>query len=150
MAVQTVYNENMDAARAGMIANTEPSVLISRNAEDADGMGFGRAAVQGTADKGCKKTEAGDAAILGISVRERSVDADTDKFKQYDSVRLMTKGPIWVDASVAVDAGDPVWVTVLSGAFTNVDAGSSLTVKIANARWDTSTTGAALAVVRLA
>lgn len=60
--------------------------------------------------------------------------------------RVITKGDIWVTASVAVAAGDPVYLTA-AGAFTNVATNNTA---INGARWDTSTTAAAqLAVVRL-
>jgi hypothetical protein len=151
MAVQTTYNETLSAGRAGAIANAEPNVLISRNVETVTGVGFGKPVVQGSADSGCKITEAGDTAVLGVTVRDRSVDpANPDKFAQYANALVMTKGVIWVDAAAAVDAGDDVWVTVADGTFTNADAGGGASVQIANARWDSSTSDAGLAKVRLA
>lgn len=151
MPVQTTYQETLDAGRAGQVVNTEAKNVISRTVETAAGVGFGKPVAQGTQDKGCKITEAGDTAVLGITVREWSTDANNpDVFSQYDSAGVMTKGVIWVDAAAAVNAGDPVWVTVATGAFTNLDAGSGASVQIPNARWDSSTAGAALAQIRLA
>src|SRR5690606_38806077 len=116
--------------------------------EDAAGIGFGVAVAQGTADKGCKAFGSGDTSILGITVRERSIDAnDENEFAQYTDARIMTKGVIWVTASVAVDAGDPVYVVPATGAFAKTSASSA--VQIAGARWDTSTSGSGIAQVRL-
>jgi len=148
MSVQTTYLDNIPVAVAGQIANMVPATLISRNVEDAAGIGFGIAVAQGTADLGCKAFGSGDTAILGITARERSVDANTpDEFGENDTARIMTKGCIWVTASVAVNAGDPVYVIPATGAFAKTNASSA--VQIAGARWDTSTTGAGLAIVRL-
>lgn len=149
MSVQDNYRDNLRSAVAGQRANTEHAVMISRNVEDEDGIGFGLAVAQGDDDHGCHAFTTGDSAILGITVRERSLDANTpDKFKHRESARVMTKGTIWVTASVAVDAGDPVYVVPATGAFAKTSASSA--VQIPNARWDTSTDGEALAVVRLA
>lgn len=146
MTVQTTYTENLRSAVAGARANTEPARIISRTAEEAAGLGFGVAVTQGTNDKGVIAF-AGSGTILGITVRQRSLDAnDPNKFAQYDEAQVMTKGVIWVTASVAVNAGDSVYVTD-AGAFTNSASG---TTQIAGARFDTSTTGEALAQVRLA
>jgi hypothetical protein len=148
MSVQTTYLDNIPVAVAGQIANMVPATLISRNVEDAAGIGFGLAVAQGTEDYGCKAFGSGDTAILGITVRDRSLDANTpDEYADGDTARIMTKGCIWVTASVAVDAGDPVYVIPATGAFAKTNASSA--VQIAGARWDTSTTGAGLAIVRL-
>ncbi|MNG38240.1 hypothetical protein D3C84_1258660 [compost metagenome] len=59
----------------------------------------------------------------------------------------MTKGAIWVTASVQVAAGDPVYFVPATGLWTNVASGNVL---VAGARFDTSTTGTnQLAQVRL-
>lgn len=148
MSVQTTYLDNIAAAVAGQIANMVPATLISRTVEDEAGIGFGIAVAQGTADYGCKAFGSGDTAILGITVRDRSLDAnDTDTFAEGDNARVMTKGCVWVTASVAVNAGDPVYVIPATGAFAKTSASSAR--QIAGARWDTSTTGAGLAIVRL-
>lgn len=148
MAIQTSYAETLDPAVVGLIGNMVPATMISRTVEDASGIGFGIATAQGAEDYGCKAFGSGDTAILGITCRERSIDAvNPDKFAQYDNARVMVKGCVWVTASVAVDAGDPVYVIPSTGAFAKSNASSA--VQIAGARWETSTSGAALALVRL-
>lgn len=149
MAVQSTYSENIRAAVPGQLVDTIPKTLLSRTVEDAGGLAFGIPVAQGAADKGIRAFTTGDTAakFIGITVRERSVAAEADQFKQYDSARVLTKGAVWVTASVAVVAGDAVYVVPATGLFTNVDTGNVL---IAGARFDTSTTAInQLAQVRL-
>lgn len=145
MATQTNYGD-LGVAYAGMVANTELANFVSRTVEDSAGLAFGVAVDRGSDDQGCVFGAGG--AFLGFSVRDRSLDANTpNKFGQYDSARIMTKGVIWVTASEAVDAGDPVYIVDATGALEKAtDTGRTL---IANATWDSSTTAAGLAKVRL-
>lgn len=146
MAVQTDYPSTQPAAIAGAQATMVPATLISRNVETAAGIGFGKAVAQGATAKGCKAFATGDTAVVGITLLDRSAHIG-DLFAKGESARVMTKGDIWVVASVAVAAGDPVYVVPATGAFTKAATDNVL---IANARWDTSTTAAGqLAVVRL-
>jgi len=134
MAVQDTYSESIRPAVPGQLVDMSPKTLISRTVEDANGIGFGLPAFQGVQDKGIKNT--GTAAqFVGITVRERSLQAEANGFKQYDSARLITEGPVWVSTPGAVAAGSPV---TLGG------------VLIPGARYDTSTTAAnQVAQVRL-
>ena len=152
MSVQTTYQENQGVAREGQIANTALNDIASRTVEDAEGIGFGKIVQEGANDGGCTAdldtSDITATSFLGITVRERSRTAeDPNKFTQYDSARILRKGPIWVQASVAVNAGDPVYVVRATGAFHN--AADAARVLIPNARYETSTSGAALAVVLL-
>jgi hypothetical protein len=140
--IQTSYSETVDQAVAGQIGNMVSSVLVSRTVEDAAGVAFGLPVAQGSEDEGVIAYAGAD--FVGITVRERSVDPSApNKFAQYDNARVLRKGAIWVTASKAVDAGDNVYLTD-AGAYTNVE-GSNF--QIPGARWDTSTSGAALALV---
>lgn len=141
MAIQTVYNETMDAGRVGAIADTGTKTLISRTAE-VGAVGFGLPVAQGVADNGAHKAKTGDTAILGITVRERS--ATDDQWAVGESMRVMTQGVIWVEAAATVAAGDPVHVLVDTATFSNA-AG----VVIAGARYDSSGTSGDLVKVRL-
>lgn len=152
MATQTTYSENQAQAVAGAIASTEPSTLISRTVEDAAGIGFGKIVQQGAGDNGCTAdldtSDIDATSFLGITVRERSTNPATpDKFAQYESARIMRKGVAWVQASLQVAAGDPVYVVRATGALHN--ASDAARVLIPNARWETSTSGAGLAKIRL-
>lgn len=148
MAVQTTYSDNMAAAYAGMIANTEPNVLISREVEASAGIGFAAPVIQGTADNQCDAVAASTDTVVGITVRDQSAVADT--FAQYDTALLMRKGVLWVTVTDAggVAAGDAVWVKVSDGTFSNADAGTNGSIKINDARWDTSAANGALAKIR--
>lgn len=151
MAVQTVYNETIDAARAGARANMEPVDLISRTVETAAGVGFGKVVQQGTLDKGCSSVLTGMTAqtYLGVTMRERGVRPETpNAFAQYESALIMRKGVIWVEVAVAIATTDIVTVTLASGVIGKTAVGAGI-VAIPNARWETSTTGAGLAQLRL-
>jgi hypothetical protein len=151
MAVQSTYNETMDAARAGMRANMEPVDLISRTVETAAGVGFGKVVQQGGADKGCKSDLSGMTAqtYVGITMRERGVRPETpNAFAQYESALIMRKGVIWVEVAVAVTPADIVTVTLASGVIGKTAVGAGV-VAIPNARWESSTSGAGLAMLRL-
>lgn len=140
--VQSTYPDNISAAVAGMIANSEPTTLISRNVEDAAGIGFGLAVMQGVEDKGCIIGDG--SSVLGVTVRDRSVDpGDPDEFAENDSARVITSGTIYVKASGAVSAGDSVHA-LAAGRFGNTGG-----TYIENARWDTSAADGALAILRL-
>lgn len=142
MSTQTTYNETLDAGRAGAIADTTDKMLLSRVVEGGP-VGFGKPVVQGAADAGARGTESGDSSVLGISVRERSTVAD--QFAVGDNMRVMTKGCVWVVASVDVAAGDPVTAVVATGAFSNTGG-----VALAGATYESSASPGELAKVRLA
>lgn len=124
-AIQTSINERMRKAVAGQRATMLPAAFISRSVESAAGIGFGLPVGRGTGDNQCILWTTG-AKFLGITVRERSINIETgaDKFAQYEAARIMTKGDIWVTASVAVADGDPVYLVAATGLFTNVDTGN--------------------------
>ncbi|HCF5160787.1 TPA: DUF2190 family protein [Pseudomonas aeruginosa] len=148
-AVQTTYSENIRPGLPGMIVDMIPKTLISRTVEASAGLAFGIPVMQDTADKAGRAPTAGDTAakFVGISVRDRSVKAEANQYSQYESARVMTKGAVWVTASVQVAAGDPVYFVPATGVWTNV---ATSNVAVPGARFDTSTTGAnQLAQVRL-
>jgi hypothetical protein len=149
-AVQTTYAATLAPAVAGAQATMIPATLISRNVETAAGLGFGVAVAQGATDKGIVAFGGAANKYVGITLLDRSArgtTANPDFFAQRESARVMTKGDIWVQASVQVAAGDPVYLVAATGLFTNV---STSNVLVPNARFDTSTTAAnQLAVVRL-
>jgi hypothetical protein len=149
MAVQTTYSDSMASALRGMIANSEPNVLISREVETSGGIGFGVPVIQGSGDNQCDEVAASTDAVIGITVRDQSVTDDT--FAQYDSALLMRKGVIWVTVTDAggVSAGDDVWVLVADGTFSNADAGTNGSLKLAGCRWETSAANGALAKIRV-
>ena len=142
-ALQTSYSETHAPYVEGMIANSEKSNIVSRVVETAAGIGFGKVAVRGTADNQIKVAEA-DAAYLGITVRDTTQLQDS--YLQYGTAAVMTKGVIVVQASVAVAQGDAVHFVPATGVLTNVATGNTA---IPGATWDSSTSGAGLAKLRL-
>ena len=151
MAVQTTYLTEMAAAYNGMIANTEPNVLISREVETSAGIGFGVPVIQGTADNQVDVVSASTDDVVGITVRDQSVDpSSADTFAQYDTALLLRKGVMWVTVTDAggVAAGDDVWVLVSNGTFSNADAGTSGSLKLTGSRWESSAANGALAKIR--
>lgn len=149
-AVQTNYAATLAPGVVGAQATMLPATIISRNVEPAAGIGFGVAVAQGTTDKGIVAFGGAANKYVGITMLDRSARGTTnnaDGFSQRESARVMTIGDIWVQASVQVAAGDPVYLVAATGLFTNVATDN---VAVPNARFDTSTTGAnQLAVVRL-
>ena len=154
MAVQTSYPDTQPAAVAGLQATQIPATVISRTVETA-AIGFGKPVMQGTDDKGCKLFASGspigitllDRSAAGMTVANGQVTARTaDVFGVGESARIITKGDVWVVASVDVVAGDAVYVTP-AGAFAKATGGGN--VLFPGARWDTSASATALAVIRL-
>lgn len=139
-AVQSTYLQNIPAGKAGHVADMTQADLVSRTVETVAGIAFGVPVAQGANDKGCI-LYAGT-GFLGITTRDRSVQVG-ELYSRYESARILKKGPIWVVASVAVVAGDPVYITA-AGAYTNVSSGNFL---IPNARFDTSAGIAGLAII---
>jgi hypothetical protein len=144
-AIQTTYATTHARWVEGMVLNMEPSTIVTRLAEDVEGIGFGKVAVKGTADNQVVDSEA-TVPFVGIAVLD--ITRPTGKYEQYDNVALMKKGVIVVSASVAVAVGDPVYYVPASGLLTNVSNSSANTL-IAGATWDTSTGAAGLAALRL-
>jgi len=130
----------------GAMANEEPVDLISRTVEDAAGIGFGKAVVQGINDNGCKIAGA-TGKVLGITVRERSVRVSAlsgNGFAQYDTARIMNQGVIWVKVGSAVVAGNAVAWTSATGLW-----GATGDIVITDARFETSAGANGIAQVRL-
>lgn len=139
-AIQSTYLTSIAAARVGLVADMTQCDLISRTVETVAGVPFGSAVAQGAADKGC--IAYAGTGFLGVVVRERSV-LTGEQFAQYESARILKKGPIWVAVAAAVAAGAPVYLTS-AGVWTST-VGSNFLVP--NARFDTSTSGAGLAII---
>lgn len=142
-SVQTTYSAQHARWIEGMQLNAEPTVIVSRECEDAEGLGFGKVGVQGTGDHQVVDSEA-TVKFVGIAVLDTT--KVTGKYEQYETAALMKKGVIVVSASEAVAVGDPVYYTPATGVLSKTASGNTL---IAGATWDTSTSGAGLAALRL-
>ena len=142
-AIQTTYAATHARCVEGMQLNMEPCVIVSRLAEDVKGIGFGKVCVKGTADDQVVDSEA-TVPFVGIAVLDAT--RPTGKYEQYETVAVMKKGVIVVAASEAVAVGDPVYYTPATGALSKTSTSNTL---IAGATWETSTSGAGLAALRL-
>lgn len=142
-AIQTTYAATHARWVEGMVLDMEPNVIVTRVAEDAEGISFGKVCVQGTADNQVVDSEA-TAKFAGIAVLDTT--QPTGKYEQYANVGVMKKGVIVVSVSEAVAVGDPVYYTPATGVLSKTSTSNTL---IANAQWDTSTSGAGLAALRL-
>ena len=148
------YSENMAAGVAGAIASSTAKTLISATVETAAGVGFGVPVQRGDNDRGCKIMASGATSVYGITVLDRSVapsDDAPDKFLQYDDARLMQKGETWVPVTDAggVVPGDPVWVKLADGTFSNADVGSDGSLKLPGCTWESTAANGAVARIRV-
>lgn len=141
--IQSNFNQYHARWTEGMVLDQQPVVIVSREVETAGGIGFGKIAQRGTGDHQVKVSSASP-KYLGITVLDATKMGDA--YAQYDTAAIMLKGVIVVQASVAVAAGDPVYFVPATGVFTNASSGNQA---IPNAVFDTSTSGAGLAAVRL-
>lgn len=143
-ALQTSYDENMKIGYAGMRANEEPVVLISRDVEAAS-IAFGGGVKQGTADRQVLAADTAGDTWLGLAVRDQSASPEVDAFAVGESARIATKGVFFVVAGGAVVAGDVATLDSATGKFV---AGGD--IAIPNARFDTSGALDELVSLRLA
>lgn len=136
------YDEFARPGKAGHKATMEAADVISRLNEDDDMTGFGVAVFQGARDKGVTKT-AGD--FVGITVHDGMAYTDLELteegFAPGVMMSVMRKGPLWVNTTVAVAAGDPV--TAVAGGFSNTGG-----VAVPDSRFETSTSAAGLAQIK--
>lgn len=142
-SIQTNYAATHARWLKGMVLNMEPSDVVTRLAEDAEGIGFGEVCVKGTLDNQVVDSEV-TVPFVGIAVLDST--RPNNKYDQFDNVAVMKRGVIVVQASEAVAVGDPVYFTPATGALSKTATSNTL---IAGAIWETSTTGAGLAAVRL-
>lgn len=143
--LQTNYAATMDPWLLGQIPDMRtPGRDISRNVQDAEGVLFGKAVGQGTADRQCRhyKTGAGT-KFLGVAILDKTTN-DPVKYQQYQTARIRSEGPVVVNAAVAVAAGDLAYVIAASGDFTNVATGNLLV-----GQFETSGAANALVVLNL-
>lgn len=147
-AVQTTYSATQPAAYLGMVANGEwVTNVISRIVDPASAtpVNFGDPVLQGASEQLVVSANGNTGAFRGIAVREDTLPpGNNDQFLATNSVGVLTKGVIWVNAAGAVNPGQPVYVTV-AGALTATATGNTALAAI----WESATTAAGLAKLRL-
>lgn len=138
--LQTTYPTTMAPFVKGMVPDMRsPAMDVSRTVEAAAGLGFGVAAAQGTADRQVKPWAAGG-KFIGVTLLDTTRRGE--KYDQYDTANVRQLGPVVVQPSVSVVAGDSAYIVAASGLFTNVATGNTLVGKF-------ETSGAANSLVVL-
>lgn len=121
--IQGGYSATMNAAFAGMQADSRESDIVARVNETAN-VGYGVAMVQGDNENGVKVAGAG--FFIGISIRDRAQPPEAgDKYQIGDGVSLLQRGSVWVATAADCVAGNPVYRTA-TGALTPTAAGNTL------------------------
>jgi hypothetical protein len=141
--IQSTFSATHARWFEGMVLTQEPADIVSRIAEDVEGIGFGKVCVQGTGEKQVVDSEI-TVPFVGISVADPGQPADT--FAQYATVPVMKKGVIVVLAGEAVAPGDPVYYVPATGVLNKTASGNTL---IAGAAWESARDGNNLAALRL-
>lgn len=148
-AVQTTYSENIAAAVAGMPADSRYDA-DTRTVETSGGIAPGLAIGQGSAAKGAILGSAAASGFVGVGIRNVANynSSAPDTIPRYDEMSVMTKGDIWVTVGGNVTAGQDVTYNKDTGVLSTIAADSS-NFTIAGARWMTSASSGALAILRL-
>lgn len=148
---QTTYTGKMRPYVVGMVLNSRPKDVVSRIVADVAGIGFGLPVFQGASPNQVTATFTLN-KFIGVTERDttfaRTVSDMTflDKYKQGENCGVMREGVIGVMTAVAVAADDPAYITP-AGGFTNVPNSGANEGPIG--RWDSTTSGAALAKLEL-
>ena len=124
MAAQTSYSLTTAVAYAGLLADIEPKTVISREVEDAAGIGFGLVVSRGTGDT--QVTLGGDGTGLGITVRDLAQEGAQGtgavSYDQYEAAAVLTEGYCWAAINTAsASPGDKLYYDDTTGA---IEAGS--------------------------
>jgi hypothetical protein len=136
-AVQTTYAATQQPAVEGMIASMlDDDDIITRTAETAAGIGFGRVVSEGANAFGC--VLGGATKMLGITVKDITIipaaGVSVDLYPRYANVGIVVEGEIWVRPVAAVTHGSPATYDSTTGQLNPVAAG----VAIPNSRYVTS------------
>jgi hypothetical protein len=127
MAVlQTNFSDDIAVPYAGSPGNGELSNDRSIHLEGSTACEFGRPVYQGTADKGGTLTVS--ANLLGFALRQQGLVETSarpaDSYAPGDTMAVRDRGTIYVDAAVAVDKDEQVYVTS-AGVITNVSTSNT-------------------------
>jgi hypothetical protein len=155
MALQATVTQFQKAGARGMIANAEARNLISRSlVASAFVLGLGepvyRVPAGGTGDEQCS-ADAAAGEFLGLSRRTGVLDpANTpvDTFAANDEVPVMESGVMWVETADAVVAGAVANFNTGTRLWTDAAVAGAI-IDVPNVEFDSSTTGAGLAKVRV-
>ena len=150
MALQASITQFQKPGARGLIAKAEARNLISRTlAQGKPNIYFGVPVYRGATDDVVSPTAA-DGDFLGLSRRSGVVDPASggDFYMPGDEVPIMTDGVMWVETAGAVVAGVRANYDTVTRLFTAAAVGGNV-IAVADTEFDTSTTAAGLAIVRL-
>ncbi len=150
MALQTSITQFQKPGARGLIAKAEARNLISRTlAQGAANLLFGVPVYRGATDDLCH-TLAATGDFLGLSRRSGLVDPASagDQYVAGDEVPIMTQGVMWVETADAVVAGVPANYDTVTKLFTDAAVAGNV-IAVPGVEFDTGTTAAGLAIVRV-
>lgn len=148
MALNNTYSLTPQPYSPGMVADARLTQTVSRIASAA--IKAGQAAVRDNNDHKVKPVSAASDVVIGVVRWEATwvaADGATEQTHAIGKdVSVVTDGPVWVPVTVAVNQGDLAYALTDGSGFTNV-ATSAATRPVGI--FDTSTTGAGVAIVNL-
>lgn len=123
---QSSYSRKIVAHTAGLIPEKTPGVDVTKVVEDA-ALPFGVGVKRGANSDGASIFDDEDGVFIGVSVRDVTLeDADDDQYPVAQEATVRCEGPVIVTASSDVSVGDPAYVAVANGLFSNVTPGSPI------------------------
>lgn len=147
------YGLNLDRGQAGQKAESALDDVDSFAAEGA--VPFGVGVVRGTADHQCAVASAATDEFVGVAlfahVQRQGLagDGEIAQYEDTDPVSVLRRGPVRVEVTAAVAAGDTAHVDVATvgeeGKFTNVETANLGPV----GKFKTSAASGELAVVEI-
>lgn len=158
---QTTYSTQPGESYAGMLGDSKETDIISRALGGAANVEFGVMLAYGAnptkecapvADAGALKS------LAGVAVHKHTPDraslTDDEGIVPDSMVDLLRKGRVWVSVEQAVTPGDSVYVRMVAagaevkGHFRK-DADGADAIEIVGASWQSTTTGAGIALLDL-
>lgn len=148
MALNNTYSLTPQPYAPGMVADARMTQTVSRIASAA--IKAGQAAVRDNNDHKVKPVSAAGDVVIGVVRWEATwvaADGATEQTHAIGKdVSVVTDGPVWVPVTVAVTQGQLAYALTNGTGFTNVST-SAATRPVGI--FDTSTTGAGVAIVNL-
>lgn len=109
MTVQTGYEQNIERAFEGMIADINPKVTVTGIVEEANGIDFGRGVIRGTSDDQILLPSGSGNTLKGVTVHSHSFEqnaAGVTLMPDEAAGTVMEDGFIYVQPEDAVIPGD--------------------------------------------
>ena len=148
MALNKTYSLTPQPYAPGMVADARMTQTVSRIASAA--INAGQAAVRDDNDHKVKPVSAAEDVVIGVVRWEATwvaADGATEQVHAIGKdVSVVTDGPVWVNVKVAVKQGELAYALIDGSGFTNV---ATAAAKRPVGIFDTSTTGAGVAIVNL-